>query len=125
MRTHVRLAAGLVAAMCAAAVPLRSQDGAGSHGVPRRFQAPTAQDVAIRAGRLKPARVTRLTPEHPLAIRTRLGLSQTEFAAFLDLPVRTVRNWEQGRRQPRGPARTLLRIAAKHPSVVRDALDAA
>ena len=84
-----------------------------------------AEMKAIRAGRLKPARITRLAPDHPLAIRTQLGLSQTEFAAFLDLPVRTVRNWEQGRREPRGPARTLLRIVAKHPSVVRDALSAA
>lgn len=52
------------------------------------------------------------------AIRQRAGLSQTEFAAALDVPVATLRNWEQGRRAPRGPARQLLRVAAVAPEVL-------
>lgn len=51
------------------------------------------------------------------AIRRHTGLSQTEFAAALDVPVSTLRNWEQGRRAPRGPARQLLRVAAVAPEV--------
>ncbi len=52
------------------------------------------------------------------AIRRQVGLSQTEFAAALDVPVATLRNWEQGRRAPRGPARQLLRVAAVAPEVL-------
>ena len=80
---------------------------------------------AIRAGKMKPARVTKLTPDHPRAIRSRLGLTQEEFSTLLGVPVSTLRNWEQGHREPAGAAKVLLRIAAKHPEIVRDALAAA
>lgn len=53
------------------------------------------------------------------AIRQQAGLSQSAFAAVLDVPVSTLRNWEQGRRAPRGPARQLLRVAAAAPEVLR------
>jgi len=82
------------------------------------------QMKAIRAGVLKPARVTKLTPDHPRAVRSRLNLTQAEFARMLGVPVGTLRNWEQGIREPAGAAKALLRIAAKHPSIVRDALAA-
>lgn len=52
------------------------------------------------------------------AIRRHVGLSQTEFAAALDVPVATLRNWKQGRRAPRGPARQLLHVAAVAPEVL-------
>jgi putative transcriptional regulator len=80
---------------------------------------------AIREGKLKPARVTKLTPDHPRVVRSRLGMTQEEFADLLGVPVGTLRNWEQGIREPVGAAKTLLRIAAKHPKIVRDALAAA
>ena len=83
------------------------------------------QMKAIRAGKLKPARVTTLTPDHPRAVRSRLDMTQEEFAAMLGVPVGTLRNWEQGIREPVGAAKTLLRIASKHPKVVREALAAA
>lgn len=51
-------------------------------------------------------------------IRERYQLSQSEFATFLGISVKTVQNWEQGRRHPRGTARVLLQVAAKHPEVV-------
>lgn len=53
------------------------------------------------------------------AIRERTRLSQAQFAALLGVSVRTVQEWEQGRRTPSGAARTLLLIAAKSPRVLR------
>jgi putative transcriptional regulator len=53
------------------------------------------------------------------SIRERTGLSQTAFARLLGVSVRTLQEWEQGRRIPSGAARTLLQIAHKHPQVLR------
>ena len=53
-------------------------------------------------------------------IRENYDLSQTEFAALLGISVKTVQNWEQGRRSPRGAARVLLQVAAKHPEALWD-----
>jgi len=52
------------------------------------------------------------------AIRERTGLSQTQFAVLLGVSVRTLQEWEQGRRAPSGAARTLLLVAAKNPRVL-------
>ncbi len=54
------------------------------------------------------------------ALRDRYGLTQDQFAHLLGISVATLRNWEQGRRKPEGPARVLLRVAAKHPEAVLD-----
>jgi len=54
------------------------------------------------------------------AIREEYGLSQAKFAALLGISVRTLQNWEQGRRHPQGPAKVLLRVASKHPEAVLD-----
>ncbi|MCX6051531.1 MAG: NadS family protein [Campylobacterales bacterium] len=51
------------------------------------------------------------------AIRTQMQLTQDEFAGLLNISVNTLRNWEQSRRKPEGPARVLLGIAATHPEV--------
>jgi putative transcriptional regulator len=53
------------------------------------------------------------------AIREQTGLSQADFARLLGISVRTLQEWEQGRRAPSGAARTLLLIAAKNPTVLR------
>jgi putative transcriptional regulator len=53
-------------------------------------------------------------------IREATGLSQSKFAELLGVPVRTLQEWEQGRRAPSGAARTLLRIAAKNPQALVD-----
>ncbi len=59
------------------------------------------------------------------ALRTFVGLTQTDFAKAMGISVHTLRNWEQGRRQPEGPAIALLRIAARHPRIIRESLEAA
>jgi putative transcriptional regulator len=58
-----------------------------------------------------------IAPSDPKTIRTRLRLSQSAFAALMGVSVRTVQDWEQGRRQPSGPAQSLLRIAEQHPEI--------
>ena len=55
-------------------------------------------------------------------LRQRARLTQVEFAARLGVPVETIRNWEQGKRMPRGPARALLAVIARAPDTVFAAL---
>jgi putative transcriptional regulator len=50
-------------------------------------------------------------------VRARTRLTQAEFAARIGVPIETVRNWEQGKRSPRGPARALLKVIDKAPDV--------
>ena len=57
---------------------------------------------------------------HVARIRLRGGLSQAEFASVLGVSKRTLEQWEQGRREPSGAAKTLLRIAERHPEVLRE-----
>ena len=56
------------------------------------------------------------------ALRRFVGLSQIEFARALEISVYTLRNWEQDRRTPDGPALALLKIAARHPRIIRENL---
>ncbi|MBI2877023.1 MAG: helix-turn-helix domain-containing protein [Candidatus Tectomicrobia bacterium] len=58
------------------------------------------------------------------AIRKRLGLTQVEFARRFGFELGSVRNWEQGRRRPEGPARVLLKVIEKEPEAVQRALTA-
>jgi len=76
----------------------------------------------IKRGQTRPSRMFTFQPDDIRGIRTNLGLSQSEFALLIGVSVATLRNWEQGRRQPEGPARALLRIAAKNPEAVLEAL---
>jgi putative transcriptional regulator len=59
------------------------------------------------------------------SLRRFVGLTQAQFAQALGISVHTLRNWEQGRRHPDGPAVALLRIAARHPRVIRENLESA
>ena len=68
------------------------------------------------------ARIDRIEPGSVTAIRAKLRLSQTEFSNAFGISPATLRNWEQGRRQPTGPARVLLRVAEKHPKAVLEAV---
>jgi putative transcriptional regulator len=59
------------------------------------------------------------------ALRRFVGLTQARFAEAMGISVHTLRNWEQGRRRPEGPAIGLLRIAARHPRIIRENLTVA
>jgi putative transcriptional regulator len=76
----------------------------------------------IRRGTLKPSRTKAFRPADVRGVRAKLGVSQTEFALMIGVSVATLRNWEQGRRTPEGPALALLRVAVKNPRAVAEAL---
>jgi putative transcriptional regulator len=76
-----------------------------------------SQRQRIMRGELQPGDVS--------ALRRFIGLTQAQFAEALGLSVHTLRNWEQDRRKPEGAALALLRIAARHPSVVRENMQTA
>lgn len=57
------------------------------------------------------------------ALRRFVGLTQEQFALAMGISVHTLRNWEQGRRRPEGPAIALLRIAARHPRIIRENIE--
>lgn len=78
------------------------------------------QGAAIMKGTMKPSRTLEFPDTEVRAIRQQFGLSQDKFAHLVGISVGTLRNWEQGRRRPEGPARVLLAIAAKHPEVLLD-----
>lgn len=83
---------------------------------------------AIMRGEKEPERVFRFSETDApdvAVLRARFGLSQEKFAVLLGISVGTLRNWEQGRRRPEGPARVLLQVAAKHPEAVLDTVRAA
>ena len=80
------------------------------------------QGGAIIRGDAKPSRVFNFENPDVKAIREKYGLSQTKFAQLLGISASTLRNWEQGRRNPEGPARILLSVAAKHPEAILDSL---
>lgn len=71
------------------------------------------------------ARATQVKPNAAAKARAAVGLSQVEFAALLGVSTRTLQDWEQGRREPTGAARTLLRVASTHPKVLRELASAA
>ena len=68
------------------------------------------------------ARVTTAEVNEVVEARQSTGMSQSEFASALSISKRTLQEWEQGRRSPSGAAQALIRIARKHPEVVREAL---
>ena len=76
------------------------------------------QGAAIMKGRMKPVRTFEFAESEVRKIREQYGLSQDKFATLMGISVATLRNWEQGRRKPEGPARVLLRVAATHPDAL-------
>lgn len=67
-------------------------------------------------------RVTQLAVNEVVEARQSVGMSQSEFALALQISKRTLQEWEQGRRSPSGAAQALVRIAKRHPHVLREAL---
>ena len=76
---------------------------------------PRSQRKRLMAGNIR-------SGEDISALRRFADLSQQEFAEALGISVHTLRNWEQGRRSPEGPALALLRITARHPRLLRENL---
>jgi putative transcriptional regulator len=76
------------------------------------------QGGAIIKGKMEASRSTEFPDVEVRSIRERYDLSQDKFASLLGISVATLRNWEQGRRRPEGPARVLLRVAAEHPEAI-------
>ncbi|HET6840059.1 MAG TPA: helix-turn-helix domain-containing protein [Bradyrhizobium sp.] len=86
---------------------------------------PLAPPTAARPASFAPmtsALAPDMTPPAVRDLRRRASLTQQEFAARLGVPVETIRNWEQGKRMPRGPARALLAVIAHDPDTVFAAL---
>jgi putative transcriptional regulator len=81
------------------------------------------QGGKILKGKMAPSREYDFSTPDVRAIREKYGLSQTKFAKLLGISPATLRNWEQGRRKPEGPARILLFIADKHPEAVLDTVN--
>lgn len=78
----------------------------------------------IKRGSRKPSRVFEIRPVDIKAVRRRLRRTQSEFALMIGVSVSTLRNWEQGRRRPDGPARALLKVATENPEAIEQALRA-
>jgi putative transcriptional regulator len=77
---------------------------------------------AIRRGEKKPSRVFKVEKPDIKAIRGSMGMTQMQFATLLGISVNTLRNWEQGRREPEGPARVLLLVAAHRPEAILESV---
>jgi|SRR2546430_2862911 putative transcriptional regulator len=75
---------------------------------------------AILRGDAEPSRTFVVDGPNIKRLRASYKLSQEKFAALFGISVGTLRNWEQGRRTPEGPARVLLEVAVKHPEAVAD-----
>ncbi|NOX89394.1 MAG: helix-turn-helix domain-containing protein [Calditrichaeota bacterium] len=80
------------------------------------------QGGGIIRGEKKPSREFDFKNPDVKSIRKKYGLTQNKFAQLLGISTATLRNWEQGRRRPEGPARVLLLIAEKHPEVVLESV---
>jgi len=76
-----------------------------------------------RSGEVAPeTRVRKFIPSELQQIRAKTGLTQKQFAMIIGSSVATLRKWEQGARQPSGAARTLIKVIAYRPSIVKEAL---
>ncbi len=78
--------------------------------------------VEIQQGTKEPSRKFVYSPVDVKAIRKKLKYSQSQFAMMIGVSLRTLQNWEQGRRHPDGPAQALLRVVEKEPEAVKKAL---
>ena len=88
----------------------------------KELLASVRQAGRIRRGAIRASRVTTFKPADIKAVRRKLRVSQSEFAHMIGINVSTLRNWEQARRVPDGPALALLRVASKNPAAVAEAL---
>ena len=80
--------------------------------------ASTKEAKEILTKKIAPSRTFYIDEPNAKEIRSKFNLTQDEFANLLNISVATLRNWEQGRRRPEGPARVLLNIANSYPQVL-------
>ena len=80
------------------------------------------QAKEIMDGEREPGRRFDFKEPNPKEIRAKMSLTQDQFATLMNISVHTLRNWEQGRRRPEGPARVLLNVANNHPEVLEEML---
>ena len=73
-----------------------------------------------KEGKVQLKTTTLTDPSPAQVIRKKLELSQASFASLMGVSIRTIQDWEQGRRSPKGPAKSLLRVAEQHPEVFAD-----
>ena len=78
----------------------------------------TKEAKELLAKKRNPSRTFYVEEPDPKEIRAKFHLTQVEFAKMLNISVATLRNWEQGRRRPEGPARVLLNVADRNPEVL-------
>ena len=71
----------------------------------------------------KAARITQIASNQVASARLKTGLSQVEFAKALQISMRTLQGWEQGRRSPSGAAKALIQIAVRHPEIIKEGLE--
>ena len=84
----------------------------------KKFQEDLLESVR-QMKRGEAARITKVKLPKAAEARQRMGISQQDFASLLGVSIRTLQDWEQGRREPTGAARTLIRVAEQHPRVLK------
>jgi len=89
------------------------------HSEMKKFQQDLLESVR-QMKRGEAARATKVELSAAAEARAQVGLSQQDFANLLGVSARTLQDWEQGRREPNGAAKTLLRVAVAHPEVLRE-----
>ena len=118
----------MIAAMLRQSKPKAKKRAPKHTAAGHRIIASAKQALAYARGEHVPGlRVTYVEVDRPApvevrSVRQKLKLSQSKFAARFGFTPATIRNWEQGRTQPDGPARVLLTVIAHHPEAVEDAL---
>jgi putative transcriptional regulator len=124
--SHMRLRDSKPALMDSVNVPLTMMDQAlrGENAMQRLRLKADGRIVEIRDGEEFPIAPASRDPAaaNVRALRLRNQLTQEQFAAKLGVPLDTIRNWEQGKRTPRGPARALLTLIARAPELAYAAL---
>lgn len=84
-----------------------------------QFQADLLKSVRqMKAGAA--VKITKVEIPAAAEARAKVGISQNDFAALMGVSKRTLQEWEQGRREPSGAAKTLLKIASRHPETLRE-----
>ncbi|MCH8135439.1 MAG: helix-turn-helix domain-containing protein [Proteobacteria bacterium] len=100
------------------------QEFAGEHFMAKKRNLFEELREGLEEIRDKPESLRRyvFTPPDVSKVRKDFGMTQSQMALFLNVSARTLQNWEQGRREPTGAARTLLRVMQKEPKAVKRAL---